>query len=281
MGMPANNKTPIMGNCLSCQGLVRVPSTAPTTAVVKCPHCEKSFQLSDILNQAVPELQIVQDGRAQKEKEETEETAAKDAEGRFVVANQLRQSSKRSRRARRRSSSRSESTEGMVRIPKPVSEFDSSSRPVETPVSSARRTSDNERPRESYDSSRSSSSGSRSRESSSHDSSRSRSSSRRPSAKEPNPIFEILKVVLGGALAIPIAYLLFLWMFKQDPLQIAPSISKSAPFLVPAEFAEEPSAEGSQADGETEGEAANVEDVLDVSGGLPKPRLDPNDVGVN
>ena len=72
-------------------------------------------------------------------------------------------------------------------------------------------------------------------------------------------------------------------MFKQDPLQIAPSISKSAPFLVPAEFKaeEELSAEGSQADGETEGEAANVEDVLDVSGGLPKPRLDPNDVGVN
>lgn len=279
MGMPSNNKTPIMGNCLSCQGLVRVPATAPSSSTVKCPHCDQSYRLSEILNQAVPELKIVQDAPTKEENDQ--EAAAKDAEGRFVVANQLRQSSKRSRRARRRrQSSRSESSEGMVPVPKPIAEIEPQvvSQPVAVPQTSPQKNPDpdtsqfavNERPRESFDSRRSSGASSRNRESSSANSSRSRSSSRRSSSREPSVFFEIFKVIFGGALAIPIAYLLVLWVFKQDPLHIAPKISQTAPFLLPEQFkAEEDEDTSSSFLAEETGAGEDANEVLDVSSGLP------------
>ena len=271
MGMPANNDTPIMGNCLSCQGLVRVPATAPTNSTVKCPHCNESFRLSQILNNAVPELKIVEE--TVQEEQSDEEVAVKDSDGRFVVAKQLRQSSKRSRRGRRRSRSRRhEDTEGMVPIPKATTNVESEL--VGNPDIEREREADrsqfavgetrNEGPRESFDSRRSSSS------SSGRSSSRDRSSSRsrRPASREPNAFYEIIKVVIGGEMAIPIAYLLVLWVFKQDPLHVAPKIYQTAPYLLPAQFQveETPSAEG---DGDSEvgdDEGEPVDEVLDVSG---------------
>ncbi len=285
MAIPTNkNLTPIMGNCLRCQGLVRVPATAPTKSTVKCPHCDHSFLLSEILNQAVPELEIVESGQPQTAAEEQIATE-KDAEGRFVVANQLRQTSKRSRRARRRSSSRSESTEGMVMIPKSLPEVESGrAGPAQRTESNgshpAAAITQSQLSRESFDSRRSSGSSSRRRESSSSDSSRSRSSSR-SSSKEPSVVFEILKVVFGGALAIPIAYLLVLWVFRQDPLHVAPTIYKSAPFLLPDDFKVDEEEASAVTPGNSQIETENVEEVLDVSSGLPKPRLDPDDVGIN
>ena len=277
-----------MGNCLRCQGLVRVPATAPTKSTVKCPHCDHSFLLSEILNQAVPELEIVESGQPQTAAEEQIATE-KDAEGRFVVANQLRQTSKRSRRARRRSSSRSESTEGMVMIPKSLPEVESGrAGPAQRTESNgshpAAAITQSQLSRESFDSRRASGSNSRSRsrESSSSDSSSSRSSGRSRRSKEPSAFFEIFKVVVGGALAIPIAYLLVLWVFRQDPLHVAPTIYKSAPFLLPDDLKvdeeELNAATARDKDGDVE---EFTEDVLDVSSGLPKPRLDPDDVGIN
>ena len=85
-------------------------------------------------------------------------------------------------------------------------------------------------------------------------------------------------MVFGGAIAIPVAYLLVLWVFKQDPLHIAPTISQAAPFLLPAEFQVE---EEPRAVAKDEEDGENLDEVLDVSSGLPKPNLDPDDVGIN
>ena len=290
MDKPINNDTPIMGNCLSCKGLVRVPATAPTSSTVKCPHCNEAFQLSQILNHAVPELEIVVDEQETDEVED--EGALKDSEGRFVVAKQLRQGSKKkSRRRRRRRSSESDGVvpEGMVPVPKPLINEDSnedseSSTAVIDEVDGSRFSvsdSKSKSPRESFDSRRSSS------RSSSSDSSRSRSRSRSSSTTRKssgsNAAVEIIKVVLGGAMAIPIAYLLVLWVFRQDPLDVAPKISKTVPMLVPAQFhPDEEEFSAVDEDAEEDKEDDGWGGILDASGdGLPKPNRDPSKVGVN
>ncbi len=51
-----------------------------------------------------------------------------------------------------------------------------------------------------------------------------------------NPTVEFIKVVLGGLMAIPIAYAIVLWAFNKDPLNVGPQISEYVPFVVPADF---------------------------------------------
>ena len=53
----AKNKTEaiIIGNCLGCQGLVRIPNSADAKSTVRCPHCDESYPLQQILIEAVPE----------------------------------------------------------------------------------------------------------------------------------------------------------------------------------------------------------------------------------
>lgn len=46
----------------------------------------------------------------------------------------------------------------------------------------------------------------------------------------------VVSVLLGGALAIPIAFAILLWGFKKDPFQIAPKMPASLAFLLPPEF---------------------------------------------
>lgn len=45
-----------------------------------------------------------------------------------------------------------------------------------------------------------------------------------------------LAVILGGVLSIPIVFALLFWVFKKDPLNIAPKIPQSLSFLLPSEF---------------------------------------------
>ena len=49
----------IIGNCLGCQGLVRIPATANAKSTVRCPHCGESYPLQEILIEAVPELELL------------------------------------------------------------------------------------------------------------------------------------------------------------------------------------------------------------------------------
>ena len=64
---------------------------------------------------------------------------------------------------------------------------------------------------------------------------RSSSSSKRRSSKK-SPVLEALKIGIGGLLAIPIAYLLLMWVFSRDPLSLSKSIESFAPALVPPAF---------------------------------------------
>jgi hypothetical protein len=196
----------ILGNCVSCQELVRVPARAPAESMVRCPHCSEAFRLSQILDQAVPELEIVDASKNdQPVLPSVDPEVIKEREV-FVVPPQLSKGAKRSGRRRR---SRS------------------------TPVSSGSGDSPERLARKSSRHSK----GKPSRSSSSHSHSSASQSSRLPTVAR-NPTMEIVKVIVGGILAIPIAYLLVLWIFGQDPLNVVPKVENVAPYMVPASLRE-------------------------------------------
>ncbi len=62
----------------------------------------------------------------------------------------------------------------------------------------------------------------------------------RPKKKAKSPLTEIIKVVLGGAAAIPVALLLFWYAFGKDPFEAGPVVAKYAPWIVPAKFQNAP-----------------------------------------
>ena len=93
----------IIGNCLSCQGLVRVPATARASSKVRCPHCSNSYLLSQILDQAVPELELVDepsDTPGVPRVDQILENPEGDEPQKFVVPPQLSKGAHRSRRRR-------------------------------------------------------------------------------------------------------------------------------------------------------------------------------------
>ncbi|MEL7497161.1 MAG: hypothetical protein AAFN77_06085 [Planctomycetota bacterium] len=230
------NANPIIGNCLQCQGMVRVPMASPDSEV-RCPHCSHRFKLLEILEQAVPELEVI----------EPEEASAIDDEAlpkieTFVVPSQLAQGAKR--RRKRRSSSRSKDLEHpQISIANPEQDSDPESGEqslAETASISIRENDESlsESPAHSNRPSR------RERD---RERKRTRKSKRRAPPVKSNPTFEFIKIVVGAALAIPIAYLLVFWVFQQDPLNIGPTISQTVPFLVPEKFRAEPEEANSSA----------------------------------
>jgi hypothetical protein len=51
-------------------------------------------------------------------------------------------------------------------------------------------------------------------------------------------VLAILRVGFGCLLAFSIAYLMLIWIFKADPLAVAPTISNAAPFVIPSSMQE-------------------------------------------
>lgn len=228
----------ILGNCLSCQGLVRVPAKAPSDSMVRCPHCSESYRLAQIIDQAVPQLEIVADAKPEPVVARVDQVLINERES-FVVPPQLSKGARRS--GRRRSNSGSSSERKRSGESSRNGERDTAAR------------------------SKSSPSGGNGVPSFA-------TSSRRPKTSTRNPTVEMIKVVVGGLLAIPIAYMLVLWVFQQDPINVAPKINQVAPFLVPAALREEAiESEKSAEPAESLGDSADAQN-LDVA---PIPKLDP------
>jgi hypothetical protein len=63
---------------------------------------------------------------------------------------------------------------------------------------------------------------------------------RRPTRGAKNPVWEIVKIVGGALLAVPAAQIILWWCvpynWKRDLLGVGPSISRVAPWIVPAKF---------------------------------------------
>lgn len=225
----------IVGNCIACQGLVRVPSTINAQSNVRCPHCQETFAIGILLDQLVPELEIISPNESDSENDkpplyiDKQVDQLKDDAGKFVVPSQLAKGARRrgrskSRRSRSRSSRdpESHSSDRTDERSRSSSNSNSSSRSNSTaPQTDAAQIAGSER--------------TNAREVSFE---RQRSSSSRSSARvaERNSAFEFIKVMAGAALAIPIAYLVVLWAFGQDPLALGRPIGNAAPFLVPEKY---------------------------------------------
>ena len=102
----------VVGNCIGCNGLVRVPSNTKASVRVRCPRCGESYLLSAILDHDIPALEVVDEPI-----EDTAQTGGVDVDtgakyqpvteqenGRFVVPSYLAKAAER--KPRRRSGSR-------------------------------------------------------------------------------------------------------------------------------------------------------------------------------
>lgn len=201
----------IIGNCLSCQGLVRVPVRTSAKSRVRCPHCSESYWLWEVLDQSVPELEVVSELNVESSVAYVDqgvvgefECESSEEPQKFVVPSQLVDGAKRSRRRRR--SGETSSPDIFI---EPISVD-------ETNVKSSRSRS-GRRPSDSREVGSS-------------------QVQRRYIRSKRNNVFEFLKIAMGGVLAIPIAYLIVFWVFQKDPLNLGPGISSVAPFAVPAQF---------------------------------------------
>jgi predicted HAD superfamily phosphohydrolase len=85
-----------------------------------------------------------------------------------------------------------------------------------------------------------------------------------------------MKVVIGGLLAIPIAYLLVFWIFKQDPLNVGPTIGNVVPFLVPAELRGDKVEDAGEDSKKVKPKAPAAKTVDDNLADLPIPDVDPD-----
>jgi glutaredoxin len=218
----------IVGNCLACEGLVRVPATMNAKSTVRCPHCQETFSLLVLLDQAVPELEIVDaDEKAGSDKPELyidkQLRDQKDGTGKFVVPSQLAKGARRRGRSRRSKSRSSRRREAHERSQSQSPSFDEN-RSAATEISDSIETDRDKLNIDAVETRRDRNSQS--------------INSRRPTVStiERNPIAEMLKVALGAAVAIPIAYLVVLWGFGQDPLGFGRPIGKVIPMLVPEKF---------------------------------------------
>ncbi len=104
-------------------------------------------------------------------------------------------------------------------------------------------------------------------------------------ATPPGSLGETTKILIGGLLAFPIAYLLVFWVFQQDPLNLGPAISRVAPFAVPAKLRGPELEESEAVKGEDEAAAAKKKQDLDIlldseqENSLPIPDVDPDKIG--
>ena len=185
--------------CPKCSKLFRLPDGFTSTSALACPHCQQQVTGNEILAAMAPTAKIVDVPVAAPANPNSgaRPTRSFDEQD-FVIPKPLKTAQRRSRRHPERKSPLTEERDG----PKSSSE----------------------------------SSGGSSGKSSGGSSSRSsgKSSSKKGKKAEPaNPLAELLKIVLGGVLALPIAQLILWWAFNSDPLGFAPKTSQFAAFLVP------------------------------------------------
>ena len=220
----AKNKTEsiIIGNCLGCQGLVRIPAVANAKSTVRCPHCGQSYPLQKILIESVPELELLgpesQDVVPQVDQQIKVEKKDDKPREKFVVPVQLSKGAKRNHRHR----SRSERSGGKDR-PTQASVAVNTSRRSENIDFSA------------------SSAASLKGVADTHSRSSRREAGKTHSCaivrrRQNSSLGETTKILIGGLLAFPIAYLLVFWVFQQDPLNLGPTIGRVVPFAVPAKL---------------------------------------------
>lgn len=223
----------LFGNCPQCEGIVRIPSKARHDSYASCPHCDVTFQVSSCLSLQVPEVKFVNGTVPQTPVAvaavpttndlEIDTESGEKPKTKFVVPPQLAAGIKKRKRRRSRSSGSSSSS----RVAGTEAEESRNQRRIERAEQERIELKQKRELAKKAQKSRRSSSSRHSSSGTGNDSGQ----------------YEILKIAIGGMLAIPIAYLLLMWGFSRDPFSLAPTINSVMPSLVPSAMApqDEPS----------------------------------------
>lgn len=195
----------VVGNCIGCNGLVRFPAQTRAHARVRCPRCNQTYRLAEILDPDIPALEIVAEpadlntaaaGPVEAAVSNKYEPVTEQENGRFIVPDYLAKAAERKPRRRSRSNSG-------------VSESDAGNQDSGSAL---------ERSREQVG----------------------RGERGRPSRRSPkrNPFLDLIMYLLGGLMALPVAQLMIWWILGTDPIGIAPEVSKVIPMVVPPDLRE-------------------------------------------
>ena len=225
----------IIGSCSLCGGIVRIKFDVDPGTDVRCPHCQQTSPLGQILEAAVPELEIVQEKpelNSPTAELEPDPEPKKPKSGKLEVSPVLARGAVKKKKRRsgssrsRRSVRTNESTDGQT-VASPNGQ-ESSSRPTRT-------------------------------------ASRRSSSSGFNDQKGP----EIFKVIAGALMAVPIAQLMSWWLVNVDPIRLGPAVAKVIPIIVPQQFRGEklsPKDKNPKRDNKRNGEAESDQEDLDQDG---------------
>ncbi len=200
----------VVGNCIGCNGLVRVPSNTKANVSVRCPRCGEMYLLSAILDHDIPALEVVDepmadvspgDGSADINTGSKYQPVTEQENGRFVVPGYLAKAAER--KTRRKSGSQVSESNPVVQ---------------KAEASSAREKSRERRTRPE------------------------RTRQPRTSVKR-SPHVEFMMIAFGGLMSLPVAQLMIWWILGSDPIGIAPEVSKVVPIVVPSDLREAEPAE--------------------------------------
>jgi hypothetical protein len=61
-------------------------------------------------------------------------------------------------------------------------------------------------------------------------------SAARPKKKEKNALWEVIQVIFGGVLALPLAVLFLWWVVGRDDFELGPKVARYAAWIVPGRF---------------------------------------------
>ena len=250
--IPAASGPIIAGNCISCMGMVRISHSLSVNTKVRCPHCQESFVLGDLLDQSLPPLEVVPTEQDYDEpdapyidtlhlKRDEQANQPEKPRVKFEIPKALKDGAKRKRRRRRRSRSSSNGEGSSSRsssgsngsnfvIPSsPQAEGDTTTTMGEAVERRRSRSQSSSSERGERSSSRSNA-GSGSEYRGKVKSYATRLQERKTTVR----VEDIFKFVGASMLAIPVAYLMLIWVFKADPFGVASPMSQVVPFAVPA-----------------------------------------------
>ena len=199
-----------IAKCLSCQESVRLPTDCSIAAIVRCPLCREEYKVSEILATLPPLLEVIDD-KPLHESESTEKSMETSRQLELAgVATAGEGTVESNWEFLKGLEGRSRS--GVVAVP-------SESQDVEAPRQSPQFNSVEITQALAADLTK-------------H---RKADADRR---KQASTLVEIIKVILGGVVAVPSTLLLLLWLpgAWRDPLRMGHQVARYAPWIVPGEF---------------------------------------------
>ena len=189
----------VIGNCLGCSGLVRIPAITKAHVRVRCPRCDEMYLLSEIVDHDIPALEIVEHERsnaAMDKSEDKYQPVTPKEDGRFVVPGYLAKAATRKSRRKSRSKSSGSTVDIQQNLDSP------GERSRQRPTRSDRQITS------------------------------------RPRTSRKRNLFDFIMIVLGGLMSIPVAQMMIWWILGTDPLKIAPDVAKVVPIVVPSDLRE-------------------------------------------